>query len=106
MKQLTLDTLINVDVCARNHMGNPESVEAHNSIKSSKAAQWNLILSFLAERGDFGATAEEIQKALGMRQASTAARCSELKAAGKVRVVGRRKTSSGRKAAVLSLWNS
>lgn len=94
MKQMDL-----FDICENNHGGNPESYAARSSLNSSEIRR--RVLGFIQARGPQGATSDEIEQALGLSHQTASARCSELKAEGKVCVVGSRKTRSGSKASVL-----
>lgn len=95
------------DICRNNHGGNPESVKADRSTNKNRDCQ--RVLDVLRLRGQHGATCDEVETALGLSHQTCSARCAELlrdgavirKAAG----VGyeRRKTRSGRGAAVLVL---
>lgn len=99
-KQLDID----YDICRNKHGGNELSEDAHTSIKDSKRAAQLAILRYLRSCAHYGATASEMSDALGIRQASMSARCSELKAKKQVVDSGnRRKTDTGRYAAVLVL---
>lgn len=97
MKQVDL-----FDICAANHGGNENSVEAHNSIKRGQAQEMRRrVLAFIQMRGAEGATCEECETALRMSHQTASARCSELKRDGLVHEAGSRKTRTGRNAAVL-----
>jgi predicted Rossmann fold nucleotide-binding protein DprA/Smf involved in DNA uptake len=88
------------DICASNHGGDEFSGAAHDSIAESKAAMWGRIVRFLSTQP---ATCCEVENALGMRHQTASARLSELKRDGRVFRTGeRRKTDSGRYAAVLA----
>jgi predicted ArsR family transcriptional regulator len=86
------------DPTVRYHGGNRESVEAHDSVRHSKAAQRRRVLEFIAARDRFGATSDEIEEATGISHQACSARMTELKQEQMIAAVGRRKTRSGRAA--------
>ena len=61
------------------------------------------VLFFLRERGEIGATDEEIQRALSMNPSTERPRRVELQRRGLITTTKKRKTSSGRLAAVWSV---
>jgi predicted transcriptional regulator len=87
------------DPTAARHGGNPFSEAAHASL-TDKAKIRAAILTFIASRGDHGATSEEAEQALGLSHQTCSARFSELKIAEQILPAGRRPTSSGRSAGV------
>lgn len=89
------------DITARKHGGDPNSAEAHKSIKKDKSQTHQAILNYLARRPITGATCEEIELALTLSHQTCSARISELRANQRIISVGdRRTTSSGRWARV------
>lgn len=91
-----------IDITEANHGGNVESTEAHESIKYEASRLRERVRAWVAGRGSFGATVDEIELGLGMSHQTASARASELKATQQVVDSGlRRKTRSGRNAAVL-----
>lgn len=87
------------DITSRYHKGNKNSIEAGESI--DKASMRREIMGYITACGPGGATCEEIEFALNMRHQTASARCTELKALGRVEVIGTRLTTSGRSASVL-----
>jgi hypothetical protein len=84
------------------HRGNPQSQAAHASIRGDKRRQLAIVLRYLRERGEVGATCDEIEAATGLRHQTASARCTEGKQLGYLYDSGRRRvTRSGRTAAVL-----
>lgn len=78
---------------------------AAHAIRESAPAQRERVFRFIAERGNQGATIEEIADGLGIRVASTCGRVAELArpVAGPPRIAdsgARRRTSSGQSAKV------
>lgn len=89
------------DVCSNRHGGNPESVEANESIAGEKYQLRERVLAFIKGRGDVGATCDEMEQELGLRLHTISARCTELLKSERVTRSGVRKTRSGRNASVL-----
>lgn len=90
------------DITESRHGGNPESQEAFESVKADSSSLRKRIWTFIHARGQEGATVDEIESASGLRHQTVSARVSELKAMKLLVPSGeRRKTSSGRFAAVL-----
>lgn len=87
------------DVTARYHRNNPESTAANPS-PTSKAAIRQRVLDVITTLGPFGATSDEVEAITSMSHQTVSARMTELKAADAIRPAGRRKTRSGRTAAV------
>lgn len=91
-----------LDICAARHRGAPTSIEAHERVRSRKAAVRLEVLRFIIKRDYDGATIEEVSSALKLRYTTCSARCAELKADGLIHATyRRRRTSSGATAAVL-----
>lgn len=126
MKQLTIDDLVleaqeeqrykrqheiknataqyaSQDITFFRHGGNEFSMEANKSIKNSKAELRERVYNFIKECGMYGATAEECERELNLGRSTVSARYTELKALDKIKLVDRRKTSSGRTAGVYSV---
>lgn len=81
--------------------GTPTSRAAAEAARVTTPKQRAAVLRFLEERGQLGATDEEIQLALELRSQSEGPRRGELVKAGLVRDSGqRRPTTSGRAAVV------
>jgi hypothetical protein len=84
------------------HGGNPESIEAHESIKDYKQRVRLAIYAVARRRGSTGITADEVSAEWGSSHNHVAPRMTELKAAGLlVPTQIRRKTRAGRWARVL-----
>lgn len=89
------------DITAARHGGNPESVEAHASIEHDKTRLRSRIVEFVRLRGEHGATCDEVERALGLSHQTTSPRVTEANACGElIRTIARRRTRSGRMAAV------
>jgi predicted transcriptional regulator len=89
------------DICARNHGGNEQSVEANK--KAHKHSVRLMILGMLDPRSlasKDGRTCDEIEDITGLPHQSCSARISELKRDGLIKKVGTRPTRSGCQAAV------
>lgn len=86
------------DITANRHGGNEHSTAAAATI--DKAALRAAILTFIASRGELGATSDEAEVALGLSHQTVSARFTELKALELVTPAGRRPTRSGRSAGV------
>jgi hypothetical protein len=83
------------------HNRTDTSCEAARRIKRYAPTQELAVLHFVIDRGDHGATNEEIALGLALRTQSETARCNGLAKRGLVRDSGqRRATSSGRQAIV------
>ena len=90
------------DITRNFHGGNAESTAAHRSIVPMKETLRRRVISFVRERGEHGATSDEIELALGLPHQTVSARITEAKAGGDLVPSGRRRlTRSGRSAAVL-----
>ncbi len=93
---------MSADITGNFHGGNPESVQAHGSIVASKAHLRRRVVAYVASRGEFGATSDEVEVALALSHQTVSARITEAKAGGELVKSGdRRPTRSGRNAAVL-----
>lgn len=79
-------------------MSDPFSTAAAATIDKAKLRAQ--VLAFIAGRGEWGATSDEAEAALGMSHQTVSARFVELKANGSLRSAGRRPTRSGRSAGV------
>lgn len=89
------------DITGGRHGGNPQSVAAHDSIVIDKARVRRQIITWVSQRGDVGATSDEVERALGLPHQTVSARFSEAKVSGDLIDTGRRRpTRSGRQAAV------
>lgn len=84
------------DITENFHGGNERSKEAHAFIKPTKAAQRARVLEAIKKAGPDGLTSDEAEVLLGMSHQACSARFTELRAEGRLRCVGRRKTRSGR----------
>lgn len=76
------------------------SQEAHAQIQDSAPALRERIFRFVKECGDQGSTCDEAEVVLGMRHQTASARFTELQKKNRVKVVGTRKTRTGRPARV------
>lgn len=100
--QLSLD--LETDICKKNHRNNPFSELAHEHIKLSKNQVLSLVLEYITSTLHKGATCDEVERATGLSHQTCSARCSELKALGRVVDSGmRRPTRSLKMASVLVL---
>ena len=89
------------DICANNHGGDPCSVAANPS-HWRKAIDCERVYEEAVRRGKQGAISQELYNACGLSENTGAARCSDLKAAGRlIRTSRRGITTSGKKACVL-----
>ena len=96
------------DGTARSYSGGPPcvahsvtSVQAAESINHTREGGRAILLRFLLEQADHGATDEEMQTATGMNPSTQRPRRVELTIVGSVRNSGlTRRTKSGRKAVV------
>ena len=79
------------DICANNHGGNAESVEADKRVNKSRLRY--MILRYLG-MDDY--TCEEMEFLTGLSHQTCSARFSELKRDGLIEPTKRRKTRSGR----------
>lgn len=91
---------MNEDVTANYHRGDELSMAANPSAERKRRDRVR-ILAHLRQRGDQGATCEEIEHALGMSHQTASARISELRRDEMIADSGRRRpTTSGRSARV------
>lgn len=84
----------NNDICARNHGGNEQSVDANRV--TSKHKDKLRILDYL--RSVVDSTCDEAEKALGLSHQTCSARFSELKKEGRIVPTVKRSTPTGCKA--------
>jgi hypothetical protein len=93
--------MIDFDICAKKHKGNPESLAARATTNASRDRL--LVLKAIKEAGQNGMTCDELEQALSMSHQTCSARCSELKRDRMVRVAAgfKRKTRTGCSASVL-----
>lgn len=89
------------DVCARKHGGNPESQEAFASIRDRLSQRQSVVLKYLRELGDYGATVDQIARNFDTNPNNISGRVTELKIKGLVEKRGRRRTRSGCMASVI-----
>jgi len=86
------------------HNGTQTSKDAAADIREHASGLRARVLAFIASRGSYGATAQEIENALGMNGSTVRPRLVELRENGCVRDdLDTRKTASGRNAAVWRL---
>ncbi len=85
----------NYDICARYHGNASTSVEANPSQHSKQKAHAT-ILAALQSAGE--ATCQRLESLTGLAHESCSARCSELLRDGKITIVGRGVTRSGKPA--------
>lgn len=76
------------------------SLAAEESIRPAAPRLRQQILEFLKSQEEHGATCDEVEVALGMTHQTASARFTELRARKLTRIVGERRTRSGRKASV------
>ena len=95
------ERLLPFDICANNHGGNVESVAANLHIHPYKPKQREIVYAYILKLGERGASANEVESGLNIPIRSAAARCSELRAEGRVVKYGTRPTATGCNAAVL-----
>ncbi len=89
------------DITHRYHQGDIFSDLAHKTLIGSKAAIRAKVISYVRDQGWSGATSDEIEQATGLSHQTVSARVTEAKADGTLIPIGKRKTRSGRNAAVL-----
>jgi DNA-binding transcriptional ArsR family regulator len=90
------------DITSGFHGGNAESTEANAYVEEHKPTMRRRIAAYVRRCGGYGATADEIEVALGMSHQTVSARLTELKQINAVYPSGaRRPTRSGTNAAVL-----
>jgi len=89
------------DICANNHKGDSCSVAANPS-RSAKEATCEALYQEAVRRGPKGAIAEELYFALDLPHHTGSARCSDLKAEGRLlRTKRRGQTLAGCSATIL-----
>lgn len=94
----------NPDVTRNFHRDNPQSAQANTKLgMEGKHHLRGLILQYIENQGERGATCEEIERSLTMKHQTASARLTELKAEGSVLVAGRRQNASGSTASVYVL---
>jgi predicted transcriptional regulator len=90
------------DITDNYHGGNGYSILANESIREAKVRLRNMVVAYVAEQDEYGATSDEVEQGLGMSHQTISARLTEAKALGMVEDSGmKRKTRSGRNACVL-----
>lgn len=88
-------------------LGSETSQAAAESMREHAGKQEQSVLAAIVERGPVGATTDELETQLGLSHQSASARVSTLKKQGAIVENGqRRKTRSGRNAAVYILSQS
>jgi hypothetical protein len=93
------------DITINRHGGNQLSMEAYLSIADKKNTLRIKVVSFVKGCGYQGATSDEVEQELDMPHQTASARMTEALAKNELRRNGeRRKTRSGRSAAVL-IWS-
>ena len=93
------------DITANFHKGNERSVEAHASIKPTKAALLQRVIYAIKAAGPKGLTSDEAEVITGLSHQTVSARFTELRAAARLVFVEKRKTRSGRYADAWA-WNT
>lgn len=88
------------DVCARKHGGNPESIEAHKTIRGALPALREAVYHQIKESGEYGRTVDEYCAMWDETPNAISGRFSELARDGRIVKIGRRKTRSGCSASV------
>lgn len=96
MNQMSLQ-----DITRNNHGGNVLSGEAYESIKDHASKMRAAVVGYIRSQGANGATSDEVEVALDLPHQTVSARITEAKAIGLLKPVGKRKTRSGRNAAVM-----
>src|SRR5215469_14694127 len=66
------------DICERKHGGNPESVEAHKTIRGGVQAQREVVYGSIKLRGNTGTTVDEYAEHFGLNPNAISGRFSEL----------------------------
>lgn len=67
------------------HSGSPTSKAAAESMKPHAGQQREQVRQFFAERGELGATQQEVELALGISGNSVRPRCKELEQSGEIK---------------------
>lgn len=89
------------------HGGNQESNDAHRSVVKTKQLTRDRIVKWVGQRGSRGATCDEVEAVSSLPHQTVSARITEAKALGLLVPSGeKRKTRSGRNAAVLVISES
>ncbi len=90
------------DVTAGKHGGNPDSEQAHADTFGKKDRHYELILEFIRDEGERGATCQEVAHGTWLPYQTCSGRISELLRDGRLRRDGRKRpTSTGSLASVL-----
>lgn len=84
------------DVTSTKHRGNRQSVKAAVEGEHRRPSQKRRIWLYIHERGESGATVEEISNELTMRYTTVSARCSEMKTEGIIKASGRTRQTETR----------
>lgn len=79
--------MVNQDICANRHQGNPESQAAFDRVATSLPAARKRVFEHIQSRGLDGATAQECADAFGIPIHKVSGRFSELKRDGLIRKV-------------------
>lgn len=77
------------------------SVAAGDAARGSAESIRRIMWEWIRDQGEHGATTEEVQLALGLRQSSASARRVELTHAGALRDTGRRRMTTGEREAAV-----
>lgn len=77
------------DVTSRKHGGNKRSLQAAKEGESRRPTQRRAIWLHIHGKEEYGATVEEISKALNIRYTTVSARCSEMKRDGLIKESGK-----------------
>lgn len=91
------------DITANYHGGNPESAEAHEKVKESKAFLQRLVVDNITANEPDGYCCDEVEAITGRSHQSLSPRFTELKEQGVIVEIGKRATRTGCKAAVFGL---
>lgn len=102
MIKKTEEQLSLFDICQNNHGGHENSEEANKRIQPRKFSLREQIVFHLRFYPK-GQTCEQIEQALNVSHQTISARISELKAGGKIRVIGKGKTLNGSAADILGV---
>ncbi len=93
-----------VDICARKHNGNEQSISAFHVIKDKITAGQERIMYYIRQSPD-GITLDAIAQFMDVPPNAISGRVSELKRMGKIYKSGTRKTRSGCSAAILKAFD-
>lgn len=88
------------DVCENRHGGNPESQKAFKSVQERLTEAQQRVFRAISDRGERGATNDELCAVLGLTPNQVSPRLVELRMAGRIDRHGIRLTRSGCSAAV------